>query len=153
MAHFFVAKPLTAESVDRAFTLAQAAVKGLELDQWRRFARMCMSQGPTRGGIFIVENRARTILGLATYRIEPALGFKSVCSVENFVTFDLLDNKAVAKTLVRALESLARRQGASAIRIAHTHGLSALGAPIDPLRDAGHCLDSILSFKRLRRRG
>jgi hypothetical protein len=149
MAHYLLARPLTAKSIDRAFPVAQAARMGLQLGQWRRFAAGRVRCRPAKGGIVTIENSARTILGLASYMIEPALGLDAICSAENFVAFDLLNNARVARALVRALEALALRQGATAIRIALPHQLAAMDVWAGPLCHSGLCADGILYFKSL----
>ncbi len=85
-----------------------------------------------------IQNRLGTIQGLCAYRMEWQLGQGSLCSADALVALDLADPAAVAAALVRALEDLARRHGAAALRIRLPHAAPTTDRLISRLAERGH---------------
>ena len=65
-------------------------------------------------------------------------GRGKVCAADNLIALDLLDNACVAAALLQALEDLARRGGASALRLDLVGGSPAADRLIARLRDRGY---------------
>lgn len=122
MARQFIVKTLRPEAVDKSFAVARSADFTLTLDQWRDYALGLIRCGMPTSGVFSIENRAGTIQGLCGYRAESSRDCGVIFSVDYLVVLDLIDEAAVVVALLTALEDLARRQGAVAIRLDIRHG-------------------------------
>jgi hypothetical protein len=149
MARQFIAKSLASGAVDMAYALARSGAPRLSLEQWRGYANGLIRRGATPSGVLTVENLAGTILGLCSYRIDPAPGQGAICSVEFLVALDLVDNEAVTTALLKALEALARRQGAVALRLDLPYGTPATKQLLGRLDKSGHRIDKIRLLKQL----
>ncbi len=149
MTRRFIVKSLATESVNRAFAVARSADFTLSLDQWRGYVLGLIECGPAISGVLAVENRAGTIQGLCTYRMEPSLAQGTVCSVEYQVALDLIDNTTVTTALLTALENLARRLGASALRLDLAYGTRVTDQLLCRLSENGHRIDRVRLVKPL----
>jgi hypothetical protein len=145
----FIAKLLDRDSADRAYTLAQLSASELGLEEWRRFVANGAGTPASEGGVLAIQNRSGIMQGLCSYRFEESLGRGKVCSVENLVALDLLDNACVASALLQALEDLARRGGASALRLDLVGKSPAGDRLIARLHDRGHRQEAIRLVKDL----
>lgn len=150
MTRQFIAKSLAPELVDKAFAVARSGHPCLSLDQWRRYANRLLHSGAPRRGVLTVENLGGTIQGLCSYRIRPSLGQGNICSVEFLVALDLVDNGTVTAALLKALEALARRQGAAALRLDLPYGTRTTEQLAARLGKSGHRIDRIQLLKQLR---
>jgi len=150
MARQFIAKSLASESVDKAFAVARSADFALTVDQWRGYTRGLIKRGAATSGMLSVENRAGTIQGLCSYRIESSLGHGSICTVDYLVALDLVDSAAVTAALLKALEALARRNGAAALRLDLPYGTQTTEQLLCRLGESGHRIDRIRLLKQLR---
>ncbi len=149
MARQFITKSLASESVDKAFAVARSADFTLTLDQWRSYARGLIERGTAICGVLSLENRAGTIQGLCSYRVESSLGHGAICSVDYLVALDLVDNAVVTAALLKALEELARRNGAAALRLDLPYGTPATEQLLGCLGKNGHRIDRIRLLKQL----
>jgi hypothetical protein len=149
MARQFITKSLSPELIDQAFTVARSGDFGLTLDSWRRYALGLMKHGPKAGGVLIVENRRGTIQAVCSYRIEASLGGGPICSVDHLVALDLVDSGAVTTALLKALEDLARRQSAVALRLDLPYGARATEVLLKRLAEHGHRIECIRLLKPL----
>src|SRR3954471_14865778 len=113
----FIAKRLDRASADQAYPLARHSAGDLGLDEWRNFVASGSEVPAVAGGVLAIQNRSGIIHGLCSSRFEQSLGRGIVCSADNLIALDLLDNACVAAALLQALEDLARRGGASALRL------------------------------------
>jgi hypothetical protein len=150
MSRQFIAKSLDRGSADQAFALARNAAFGLSLAEWRRFLEESARGRSGEGGILAVQNRLGIIQGLCRYRFEPTLGRGSVCSAEILVALDLVDEAPVAVALIQALEDLARRKSASALRLSLAQAAPATDRLSQRLHDRGYHSESIGLIKDLR---
>jgi hypothetical protein len=147
-----ISKSLVEEAIDRAYPTARAATPGLGVADWRRFAQGLIASEPSDGGVLTVENRLGTIQGLCSYRFEPALGEGLVCSADNLVALDLIDNAPVLAALLRVLADIARRRGATALRLDLPCGTEATRRLVARLGTAGHRIEAVRLVKRLHER-
>ena len=149
MARQFIAKSLAFDAVDMAYALARSGASDLGLEQWRSYANGLIRRRAAVSGILTIENLAGTILGLCAHRIDPSPGQGAICSVEFLVALDLVDNETVTAALLKALEALARRQGAVALRLDLPYGTPATKQLLDRLDKSGHRVDKIRLLKQL----
>jgi len=145
----FIAKLLDRGSADQAYALARLSASGLGLDEWRRFVASGAGTPGAEGGVLAIQNRAGVIQGLCSYRFEQSLGRGKVCAADNLIALDLLDNACVAAALLQALEELARRSGASTLRLDLAGGTPAADRLIARLRERGHRPETIGLVKEL----
>lgn len=150
----FIARPLAVDRVDDAFPIARAATPGLTLDQWRGFAAEAMARAPEPAppAIMLVENERGYIQGICAYRLQRDVRHGAVLTVEHLSTIDLIDTKAVADTLLAALESLAREAGCRIIHLLvpePSPGHASRGSLYDALRAAGHVVDGLRMTKAI----
>ena len=153
MARQFIVKSLRPESVDKAFAVARSADFALTLDQWRDYALGLIKCNMTTSGVLSIENRVGTIQGLCGYRTESLLGCGVICSVDYLVVLDLIDEAAVMAALLMALEDMARRQGAVALRLDLLHGTRTTEQLLQRLCKTGHRIERIRLLKELRTGG
>ena len=149
MARQFIAKSLVPEFVDQAFAVARSTDYGLTLDRWRAYALGLIEGSPGRSGVLSIENRAGTIQALCSYRIEQSLRGGQICSVDHLVALDLVDSTAVTAALLKALEALARRQSAAALRLDLPYGTAMTEILLRQSRSTGHRIDRIRLLKPL----
>ena len=149
MSRELIIKLLDRESVDQAFPLACLSASGLSLVEWRRFATGSAGALGASQGVLSIQNRSGVIQGLCSYRFEASLRHGRVCVAEDVVALDLMDDTCVADALLRALEDLARRGGAAALRL-NLPGQSPAGDRlIARLRGRGHRWESVGLVKEL----
>ena len=149
MSRELIIKLLDRESVDQAFPLACLSASGLSLEEWRRFATGSAGALGASHGVLSIQNRSGVIQGLCSYRFETSLRHGKVCVAEDLVALDLMDDTCVADALLRALEDLARRGGAAALRL-NLPGQSPSGDRlIARLRGRGHRWESVGLVKEL----
>ena len=149
MSRELIIKLLDRESVDQAFPLACLSASGLSLEEWRRFATGPAGALGASHGVLSIQNRSGVIQGLCSYRFEASLRHGRVCVAEDVVALDLMDDTCVADALLRALEDLARRGGATALRL-NLPGQSPAGDRlIARLRGRGHRWESVGLVKEL----
>lgn len=119
MKRTFQVKPLEPCRVDATFPIAQAAVPGLTLERWRRFAANAASPdaAAAASGIMVVENERGYIQGFCTYRVQRDMRLGTVFAVDDLIALDLIDSQPVAAALVDALETRARELGCAAVRL------------------------------------
>lgn len=149
MARQFIVKSMAPGAVDKCFAVARSGAIGLSLGQWRRYAVGLIGRAATARGLLTLENRAGTIQGLCGYRFIPRPGDGTVCSVEFLVALDLVNDEAVVVALLKALEGLARRQGAVALRLDLPHGTTATSQRLRRLGRSGHRIERIGLSKSL----
>jgi hypothetical protein len=145
----FIIKSLDRSSADQAFALARNAAFGLRLEEWRHFLEESAGRHPGDGGVLAVQNRVGTIQGLCRYHFEPALGRGKVCSAEILVALDLVDEAPVAVALIQALEDLARRKSATALRLRLAQDSPPTQRLIAHLVQTGHRVDAVGLIKDL----
>jgi hypothetical protein len=145
-----IAKCLDRESADQAFALARNAAFGLSLEDWHRFLDERAAGASGEGGVLAIQNRLGIIQGLCSYRFDPVLGRGKVCTAEIIVALDLVDTAPVATALLQALEDLARRKGAEALRLTLPQGSPTTDRLIARLTQRGHRVDAIGLVKDLR---
>jgi hypothetical protein len=145
----FIVKLLDRDSADQAYALARLSASGLGLDEWRRFVAGGAFLPRTGGGVLAIQNRSGVIQGLCSYRFEQSLGRGKVCMADNLIALDLFDNACVAAALLQALEDLARRDGASALRLDLAGGSPAVDRLIARLCERGHRPETIGLVKEL----
>ena len=149
MSRELIIKLLDRESVDQAFPLACLSASGLSLEEWRRFATGSAGALGASHGVLSIQNRSGVIQGLCSYQFEASLRHGRVCVAEDVVALDLMDDTCVADALLRALEDLARRGGAAALRL-NLPGQSPAGDRlIARLRGRGHRWESVGLVKEL----
>ena len=100
-----------------------------------------------------VENCIAAIQGQCSYRIELSFAHGAICSVDYLVALDLVDSAAVTAALLEALENMARRQDAAALRLDLPHGTRATEQLLRRLCDRGHRIERIRLLKELRTGG
>jgi hypothetical protein len=145
----FIAKLLDPGSADQAFALARLSASHLGLDEWRRFVASGAGRPRIVGGVLAIQNRSGVIQGLCSYHFEQSLARGKVCTADNLIALDLLDNACVAAALLQALEDLARRGGASALRLNLAGGSPAADRLIAQLHNRGHRQEAIRLSKDL----
>ena len=150
MSRQFIAKSLDRESAEQSYALARNAVSGVSLAEWRRFLEERAGAAAGEGGVLAIQNRLGIIQGICTYRFDPALGLGKVCAAEVLVTLDLVDTAPVAAALLQALEDLARRKGAAAMRVSLPQDAPTTGRLVVRLVERGHLVDAIGLVKDLR---
>ena len=150
MSRQFIAKSLDRESAEQSYALARNAVSGVSLAEWRRFLEERAGAAAGEGGVLAIQNRLGIIQGICTYRFDPALGLGKVCAAEVLVTLDLVDTAPVAAALLQALEDLARRKGAAAMRVSLPQDAPTTGRLVVRLVERGHHVDAIGLVKDLR---
>jgi hypothetical protein len=153
VARQFIAKSLGPESVDKAFAVVRSADFTLTLDQWRDYALGLIKCAVPTSGVLSIENRAGTIQGLCSYRTESSLGHSTICSVDYLVALDLVDEAPVLAALLKALENMARRQGATALRLDLPDGARTTEQLLQRLCESGHRIERIRLLKELRAGG
>jgi hypothetical protein len=153
VARQFIAKSLGPESVDKAFAVVRSADFTLTLDQWRDYALGLIKRAVPTSGVLSIENRAGTIQGLCGYRTESSLGHSAICSVDYLVALDLVDEAPVLAALLKALENMARRQGATALRLDLPDGARTTEQLLQRLCESGHRIEWIRLLKELRTGG
>jgi hypothetical protein len=149
MRHRFIARPLDPRSADQGFALARNAVLGLSLAEWRYFLEESARGHSGNGGVLAVQNRLGIMQGLCRYSFEPTLGRGRICTVEILVALDLVDEVPVALALMQALEDLARRKDATALRLRLAQAAPATDRLVTLLLEKGHCVDSVGLIKNL----
>jgi hypothetical protein len=153
VARQLIVNSLRLESVDKAFAVARSADVTLTLDQWRDYALGLIKYGMPTSGVLSIENRAGTIQGLCGYRTESSLRCRVICSVDYLVVLDLINEAAVMAALLVALEDMARRQGAVALRLELLHGARTTERLLQRLCKTGHRIERIRLLKELRTGG
>jgi hypothetical protein len=146
MSRQFIVKSLDRESAEQSYALARNAVSGVSLEEWRRFLEERAGAAAGEGGVLAMG----IIQGICSYRFDPALGLGKVCAAEVLVTLDLVDTAPVAAALLQALEDLARRKGAAAMRVSLPQDAPTTGRLVVRLVERGHHVDAIGLVKDLR---
>lgn len=149
-------QPLTCDRIGQAFTLIQAALPDVALEDWRSFAMpLVQPQGQPMAGILTVMSEQDYIAGLSIYRIEHDLQHGPALVADHFMALDLFDRPAVVHALAAALEDLARERGCTAI---HTNipdradvSRDKEGGLVSTLRSRGHRVESLRLCKILDR--
>jgi len=148
----FIAKQLLPERLDDAFPIARAAVPSLTLERWRIFAgeSVAIADRAAPPGIMVVENDRGYIQGLCTYRLQHDMRHGTILAVDDLVALDLVDDGAIARVLIGALEERARAFGCSAIRLHVAEDAQA--RPNSPmlyefLKCTGHAVDAVRLVK------
>jgi GNAT superfamily N-acetyltransferase len=149
MTRQFIAKSLDGATADEAYALARLAAMNLSLDAWRGFVEERSAPSAVEGGVLAIQNRLGIIQGLCSYRFESGLGLGRICSADNLIAMDLMDSAAVAAALLQALEDLARRRGAAAMRLNLAHGAPATERLMARLGEKGHRPEAIGLIKNL----
>lgn len=112
----FSIRPVTADLVEQAFPVVQAAAPGVTLEQWRAFATN--PPGENGMGLVGVFNEQGYIVGLFAYRREPHLQHGRILRICHLAAVDLIDAEPVLQTLLQAIDEQAQAQGCSAILMA-----------------------------------
>ncbi|HYG90520.1 MAG TPA: hypothetical protein VD978_30170 [Azospirillum sp.] len=156
----FIAKPLGKRQVDQAFPVVRAILPNLALDRWRAFAaaRLDRTQGASgpaviRAGIMTVQNERGYIHGLFSYSADDHLHHGCVLTVENFIVHDLFNLPDVAATLLRAMDTIARDLGCSAIHtnLPETYAMLSdyCNSVLASFRAEGHTVETLRLCKPL----
>jgi hypothetical protein len=153
MARSFITRSLTVADADRAYAILQSASCGLSLKQWRAFVQDRSAAGPAVGGIVTLQNRSGIVQGLCSYRIDESLTGGRIGTIDNLLVLDLMDGTTASAWLVRATEQVARRHGASDIRIQLSQGGPASERLVQCLLRAGHKIEGVCLGKRLATEG
>lgn len=119
MSSHYIAKQLTPNQIAQAFPLVEILDAGLTAEQWSDYATAFTgSSGRLKDrGIITVQNDQGVIYGLSAYWLRHDLRRGNVLEIESFATLDLMGGRSAARTLLRALEKLARRRNCSCISI------------------------------------
>jgi len=152
----YATKILAPENAAQAYPLVQSARPEVTLEAWTAYAeRMNAGTVPPVGekGIVAIESKRGYIHGLFSFWITIALRHGDVLNVENFIAVDMGDRAAAIKTLIRAVDDLARTHGCAAV---YTHlpdhwvfGPQTESTMLSHLRDAGHDLESVKLCKMI----
>ena len=119
MSNHYIARQLTPNQIAQAFPLVEILDAGLTAEQWSNYATaLTGSSGRLSDrGIITVQNDQGVIYGLSAYWLRRDLRRGNVLEIENFAALDLMGGRSAARTLLGALEKLARRRNCSCISI------------------------------------
>jgi len=156
----FIAKPLQKRQIDQAFPVVRAILPELAVERWRAFAAALLdrAQGApaasvSPAGIMTVQNERGYIHGLFSYSAHEHLHHGRILTVENFVVLDLFNLSGAAAELLRAMDTVARGLGCSAIHTNLPDSFSNLpdycGTVLSYFRDQGHAVETLRLCKSL----
>lgn len=136
MSSHYSAKHLTSNQIPRAFPLVEILDAGLTAEQWSNYATALTGASGRANdrGIITVQDDQGVIYGLSAYWLRRDLRRGLVLEIENFAALDLMGGRSAARTLLGALEKLARRRNCSCISIdlLNPHMRRWLREPLDP---------------------
>lgn len=112
----FSIRPVTADLVEQAFPVVQAAAPGVTLEQWRAFASGSSEEAAT--GLIGAFNEQNYIVGLFAYQREQHLHYGRILRICHLAAVDLVDAEPVLLALLQAIDDLAQLQGCGAILMA-----------------------------------
>jgi hypothetical protein len=114
-----IVEALSRTAVLNAYPLVRLAVPTLDVQAWRRFARLALDRRRgTLAGILVAKRVTRRhICGLVCYRREPDLIFGQVMQARNLIAIDILDTRSIVLALISGLRSLARANGCSSVHL------------------------------------
>lgn len=104
--------PMAPDEVDGAYVLARLGYRDLQLEDWRAIA------AHAAGNVLLARDPAGRPAGLLIYAISPTLAGKPDLRVERLVAVGLLDPRAVADALIRAVMALARQEDCASFSLA-----------------------------------
>ena len=107
---------LAPEQIDHAFPLICASCPDADLEAWRRFARLRLSEGVGFGtGILVVRNEQACIVGIGAFQLSNDLLHGPILFTDQFCALDIVDQASVARALENGIEKIARRHGCTAV--------------------------------------
>lgn len=112
----FSIRPVTADLVEQAFPVVQAAAPDVTLEQWRAYA--VGSAGEGASGLTGAFNEQDYIVGLFAYQREPHLQHGRILRICHLAAVDLVDAEPVLLALLQAIDDLAKQRGCGAILMA-----------------------------------
>ncbi len=138
-------EPLSAATMRTVFPLIQAAVPGLTLAQWLRFARRMVRRArPADAGVLVARREGNAFpCGSVCYRRERTLADAPILTAEHFIAPGLAREEQVLAALLARLEALARETGCGAVRSL----VAGHGAELGLFRLAGHDVDGVVLEK------
>lgn len=110
----FTVTHLEREQLDEGWPLVRTGAPELALSEWLAFAERVLDEG---GGVLGVRAADGSLHGLATYRIEEWLRGGRTLRVDNIVTFELNRDAPARRTLLAALERVARAFGCVSLAV------------------------------------
>jgi hypothetical protein len=115
----FISFALSADQTAVVFPLVHAAVPGIDLDAWRKFARALGggAEPSSPAGALGLRNEAGYICGLILFRRDHDLRHGKVLTVNLFIALDLVNEEEAASALLQAAEAKARELSCTAIHI------------------------------------
>jgi hypothetical protein len=123
MIRSFTAAPLTAADIAVAFPLVHAALPGIDLAMWRRFARGIVDlPSPYPAGGACLRNEGGYICGVLTYHIEGDLRHGTALTVDLFAALDVTGEEAATHALLQVAEEKARDLHCTGIRVTIARG-------------------------------
>jgi hypothetical protein len=112
------AVPLTHETAQQIFPLAQSVMPDLALEAWLAFAHQRIGAPPSGGGIVGIRDARGYFHGLFDYRARRDLmDGTPTLDVGLATAIDLFDRFGAAFVLVRELEAIATKIGCIAIQV------------------------------------
>ena len=147
MVHFAVSH-LQAGQAAEGWPLVRFAMPELSLPDWTAFVEWLVAAG---GGVLIIRVGEGSLHGLATYLPEEALRGGRRLRVENIVTFELSHDAPARRTLLAALERVARALGCVtlAVTLDNRGFVERNGYKADPWRMLGLQLAEVAFTKRV----
>ena len=112
----FSIRPVTADLVEQAFPVVQAAAPDVTLEQWRAYATGSPEEGTT--GLTGAFNEQDYIVGLFAYQREQHLHYGRILRICHLAAVDLVDAEPVLLALLQAIDDLAQSRGCGAILMA-----------------------------------
>lgn len=127
-------RELDRAALDRAFSLIELAIPGLDPARWRAFAGSHIGRNSPAQGILALQSERGYLFALCAYRMTPGLPDGPILLVDHVVIPKLVDQKLAMSLLTKSWEDIAKRAGCRAIRTllpiqrdqeAHAQGLLA----------------------------
>jgi hypothetical protein len=112
----FRVEPLAADLVDRAFALVQLCEPGLDLEQWRRYARL-QARSDGSSGICAIVGTDHYVYGLFTFACGTELRYGRVLRIDLCVLPTLFSSRSLQELVLDGIQQIAERLSCRTIGI------------------------------------
>ncbi len=109
-------RELDRAALDRAFSLIELAIPGLDPARWLAFAGSHVRRNSPAQGILALQSERGYLFALCAYRMTPGLPDGPILLVDHVVIPKLVDQKLALSLLTESWEDIAKRAGCRAIR-------------------------------------
>ncbi len=145
--HHHAFRPIGESQVDLAYPLVREIFHSVSLPAWRVYARRLIDdgkEGPWRRGISVAEGPRNNLRGLFSHHLSPHPEDGERLSIDCLVLPDALGRASVVRSLLLALDDLARENGCRVISVHLTPGNSWLESVFEAYGSESHTVVTYL---------